>query len=38
MAEWSFAINMTNNISFNKLGIFDLEINRVAIDNLLVRA
>lgn len=27
-------MNTTNNISFNKLGIFDLEINRVAIDNL----
>ncbi|MBQ2881982.1 MAG: prolipoprotein diacylglyceryl transferase [Clostridia bacterium] len=27
-------MGMTNTISFNKLGIFDLEINRVAIDNI----
>ena len=27
-------MNTINSISFNKLGIFDLEINRVAIDNL----
>ena len=27
-------MDTTNTISFNKLGIFDLEINRVAIDNL----